>query len=272
MKQAKKPYKLNSKQLHLLKLIYKFRYITAPLLTQYKQQKSRQSMRITLDRLVNQGYLDKQLNHNQSFGNKGHRYYLTTKGIKLLLNEPNLSKQSLHSMYKNKSASTTFIDHNIDVFKALLSIRNSYPDTFHIFTKSEISNFGWLIDTKPDMYIRRITKSPKLPYEYVLDVFNDVPAFVIKKRLLAYIDHYDSDEWRETTKDGSDIEYPVILIVCPDSRIERQVQNYVSRVLDSMGIDELHIYTTSLKALLNPKEHQSAIWSDLYKPEKLLSL
>ena len=271
MKLAKKLYKLNSKQLHLLKLAYKFRYITAPLLTQYKKQKSRKSMYDTLERLVYQNYLDKKLENNQTFQNKGTRYYLTAKGIKLLLGDSNLSKQSLHSMYKNKLASSAFIDHNIEVFKTYLHIRDNYPDKFHIFTKSEISPFGWLPETKPDMYIRRITNNLELSDEYILDLFSDVPAFVIKKRLEAYIEHYDSGEWKDP-KSSSDIKHPTILIVCPDSRIEKQIQDYANRVLDSMGIDELHIYTTSLRALLSVKELEPAMWSDIYKPEKLLSL
>ena len=39
-----------------------------------------------------------------------------------------------------------------------------------------------------------------------------------------------------------------------------------------MGIDELNIYTTTNKALINPNNNVKVIWSNATEPEKLVSL
>ncbi len=58
-------YPLNTKQLHILKLTYKFRFITAPLMARYLGLKSRHSMYEALERLVDRKYLGKRVDGNE---------------------------------------------------------------------------------------------------------------------------------------------------------------------------------------------------------------
>jgi DNA-binding MarR family transcriptional regulator len=242
-----KHYSLNAKQLQVLKLIYKFRFINSSLLASYKGI-SRISTFKTLKILLDQGYIGKQYNPGYRLQGIGKRYYLAPKALRLLRGDPQLDDKTLLNMYKNRSISDVFISHNIDVFKVYLSFRDKYPDTFQIFTKSEMGVFTSFPVPKPDLYLSRIKPSKKLPNEFLLDIFTDAPQFIIKKRAKAYIEHYDSGEWEAEARTP----YPAVLIVCPDSKIETNLQAHINRILDNMGIDGLIIRTISIKTLLEP--------------------
>jgi hypothetical protein len=260
-------YSLNAKQIYVLKLMYKFRFITSSLLASYKGinvSSSKRALKILLD----QKYIGKKYEKEYRIQGKGTRYYLLPEALKLLRAGHDLNEQVLLNMYKNKSLSSTFIDHNIDIMTVCVRLRGQYPDSFHIFTKSELGTFGYFPDPKPDLFLNRIKPSENMPNEYMLDIFTDPRLFLIKKRMDAYIEHYDTGDW----EDVAETDYPVILIACPDSRAERSIQRYITKTLDSMGIDELRVYTTTTKALLSPETQNTNIWSNVFEPERVTSL
>lgn len=259
-----KRYTLNAKQIHVLKLLYKFRFITASLLAEYKSI-SRVSSNQSLQVLLDQEYIGRYYENDFRIERKGPRYYLAPKALRFLKDAQDINEQALHSMYKNKTVSSGFIDHNLDVLKAYLSIRD---DSFDIFTKSELGIFDYFPEPKPDLYINRIDPLDDTPNEYLLDIFTDTQTFVIKKRIKLYIEHYDSGEWEAE----SETDYPAILVVCPSARVEKQIQEHAATILDNAGIDELQIYTTTIKALLGARGSEVSIWSSVYEPERLLHL
>jgi len=259
-------YPLNTKQLHILKLTYKFRFVTAPLMAQCIGLKSRHSMYEALERLVDQKYLGKRIDGNEGFTNRGARYYLAPKSFSIL-RDIGLNQQVLKSMYKNKSVEISFIDHGVDVLRAYISLRAIYNDDFNVFTKSELGNYDYFPEPKQDLYLHRINKPTDEPWDYLFEIFVSTPTFIIKKRLAAYVDHFDSDYWQEVTKTA----YPVLLVACPNPRVENTIRLHLIKTLDNMGIDELNIYTTTIEALIS-SGGTKLIWSSVYDPKKLVSL
>jgi hypothetical protein len=270
MTKSIKYYPLNTKQLHILKLIHKFRFMTAPLLAQYKNLKSRHSMYMTLELLTQQEYLIKRIDRDVAFQSKGGRYYLARKSFKVLRDTQGYSKQSLHAMYKNNLVRESSVDIYIETIRFYLALRDSYPGTFHIFTRSELTDFSELPDPRPDLYLNSITASGDSSKEYLLYTFTDTQFFVFKKAFDAIIEHFDSDDWKEDVEDETD--YPAVLIVCADSRLEQRVQQHIAAKLDNTGIDDLEMLTTSSKGLLNSNKANRTIWSDVLEPEVLVSL
>lgn len=67
--------------------------------------------------LLDQEYIGSKYEKAYKLQGKGPRYYLTSKALKLLRNDPKLNDQRLTNMYKNKSLSDSFMEHNIEVFK-----------------------------------------------------------------------------------------------------------------------------------------------------------
>ena len=264
MEKPSKHNTLNAKQLHLLKLAYKFRFITAPLMADYKGLKSRHAMYMTLERLAKQKYLGKRTDSNSNFQNKGIRYYLTPDGLKVLKDKYGFSNSAIFALYKNNIVSENFIEQYSDTLRVYLRLRASYPEVFHMFTKTELLDYDNFPEQLPNLYLNRIQSSELTTSEYMAYILPPTQLFILKKFLNMLLEHFDSGDWEE--------DYPTIVLVCPDSGTEERVQKHIASTLDSAGIDDLLIYTTSLKALLNSDKQNLTIWSSVYEPGKLLSL
>jgi hypothetical protein len=239
MKPPTKHNTLNDKQLYILKLAYKFRFITAPLLAEYKDLKSRHSMYMTLELLAKQGYLLRRKD-NTPFSNKGIRYGLAPKALPILRAE-GLDEQVLHTMYRNKTVLEEFIDHQTTVLKLYIALRDP---KLHIFSKTEQYVFEDFPQPRSDLFIRHIKPLKSKPNLYFLELYHDQPLFIIKKRLKALIAHYDT-EW-------PDPNYPTLLFVLADERTAKNFQKYADSLLEDMGMEEeIGVLTTTLTELLN---------------------
>lgn len=232
---------LNNKQLYILKLTYKFRFITAPLIAQYKDLKSRHSMYMTLELLAKQGYLLRRKD-STPFSNKGTRYGLAPKALPLLRAE-GLNDQVLHAMYKNKTVLEPFIDHQITVLKLYIALRDP---KLYIYSKTEQCVFEDFPQPRPDLFIRRIKPLKTKPNLYFLELYHDQPLFIIKKRLKALIAHYDT-EWPESI-------YPTLLFVLANERIAKSFQKYADSLLEDVGMEEeININAQTIKSLIAEK-------------------
>ncbi len=196
---------------------------------------------------------------------KAAEYYLSSKGITYLRDEQQLDKKVLHSFYKNKSVAQSFIDHNLDGAAVCVALRKSYPNTFEIFTKQEIAEYAYFPKVRPDIYLDRVTYADDIENEYMLEVFSEsTQLWVVRKRVLALIEHFDSGEWDEAKTD-----YPSILLVLATKNAEKSLQAFVAKTLDDTGIDNLAVYTTTMEAL---NGSDVAIWTDVQDTKELVSL
>jgi hypothetical protein len=258
-------YSLNAKQIHLLVLIYKFRFITGALLSKYLGLKRYDSVNKQLDLLVQQKFIGKRYRKNYKLMGIGARYYLLADGIKLLQNEHGISEKNLHPQYKNPSLSEGFFDQHIDMTKAYLALAKAYPDTFRIFTKSELFTFDYFPRPVPTLYLNRKEYGAKHD-EYLLDIFNDNKFFAMRLRVDALVQYYLDNEWQNTTGN----KFPGILFVCQDSSAESKIRDYIKQILDDKGMDdEVYFYTTTYKSLMTVSKK---VWSWVYKPELSITL
>lgn len=265
-----KHYSLNNKQIYTLKLIYKFRFINSTLLADYRGI-SRISSNKSLKVLLDKGYIGTRYEKSYKLQGKGPRYYLTTMGIRVLKAKTDLrlSRLTIANLYRNNLVTDVFIEHSLDVMTVVMALKAKYPETFNIYTRTELGNYEYFPKPKPDLYLNRIKLSTKLPNEYMLDIFTDVPPYVIRYRIKEYLQHYDSGDWEA----DAETDYPALLIVCPDEKSEKQLLKYLARKLDNEGIyiDDLNFYITSIDILTNP-DRDKDIWKSVYEPKKVLSI
>lgn len=254
----KKRNTLNAKQLHILKLTYKFRFITAPLLAEYKGLNSRHGTYMALERLLTQGCLMKRSDNNKDFSNRGTRYGLAPEGYKVL-QEHGFQKELFHTMYSNKSVTEGFIDHLIDTMRVYLYINTTYPETFEIFTRTELASYEAFPSPRPDFYMRHNETSA----EYFLELFHDAPPKNARKRLDDLLEHYDQEGWEQDS-------YPTLLFVLADGRTEGYFTEYAKKVLDNTGMeDEITVLTTTMKALSGSTKE---VWTSVLKPGELSAI
>ena len=247
MAKEKTHYNLNAKQLHILTLLYKFRYATIPLLTSYKNLKSN-SLQRTLDILLKKEYVGRKFEPVFKIDRKPAIYYLSSRGATYLKEDPRFDPNVLHSFYKNKSLSTGFMQHSIDTFTVYNALKKDYGDTYQIFTKQELGSFDDLPESKPDLYLRG-------EQEYFVTLAHDTQPYLTRKRMGEYIDHSEEEGWNR----GS---YPTLLFVFADSNNEARFLDFSKKALESAGIDigELTIATTTIKALTMPLR-ENKVWT-----------
>lgn len=245
-------YTLNEKQLRLLGLLYKFRFITAPLFTEYLGLKSNSVTR-NLKILLKQEYIGWKYDKSYKLDRKPALYFLDKNGIALLKTMPDYDHSVLHSYYKNRALSEETQQHYLDTFTAYNSLHAIYSDSYYMFTKSELASFDDLPEHKPDLYLRKADSSQ----EYFITLAHDVQPFIIRKRLAEYIEHSEDEGWPSG-------KYPALLYVFKSSSHESQFLDYATKVLDSAGIenDELPIAVTTIKALTRAP-YTASIWTFL---------
>ncbi len=235
-------------QIELLKLLYKFRFTTAPLLAEHKQ-KNQVTITQSLKTLLDKKYIARNYSPAYKLAGRGAEYYLTNEGIRYLRQNYELSEAVLHAMYKNKTIGQPFIQKCLLIYQVYISLQNQYTQTMKLYTRSEMQDAEGFPAPLPDLYLTFNDK------DYLLDIFTEYLFFYVKKRIDLIMKHYEGDEW-------SDEVYPTILLVFPDSRIEAKAQAYIEKVKDDAYIEDgdLNILTTTQKALLTGTEN--AIWSD----------
>jgi hypothetical protein len=151
-------YSLNQKQVHLLKLAYKFRFVSSSLLARYFNRSNSVGTYKALETLKDNGYLNKHYDTSYNLQGKAATYYLTPKGSKYLRDQLGFNEDVLRSYYKNKSVGQPFIDHSLNVFKTYLKLEHDYPNSFNIYTKYELASFGNFPNPAPDIYSNRMTQ------------------------------------------------------------------------------------------------------------------
>ena len=221
---------LTKQQLTTLKIIYKFRFITADLLSKYRSI-SIPTAKESLTILLKSGYIGRHYEKSYKLLGKGARYLLTAQSIKLLKDQEGLNERVLHARYKDKSATQSLIDSSLAVFKTALEIRTNYPEIFTIFTQYELANYSYFPRPLPDLYIRRNELDPTQTSEYFVVLVGDTQFFVVKKQIDRYITHYDEGEWRGRA-------YPQVILQTSNASLRKRVAEYIESLINSGYIDE----------------------------------
>ena len=221
---------LTAQQIHLLKILYKFRFITAELAGQYKGVSTR-AANIALGILLKNELVYRRYDKSYKLLGKAARYYLAPKALKHLRDEYGLNSAVLHARYKDAHVSEAFVDHTIKIVEQCTGIRSAYPNMFTMYTKAELADSNEFPQPLPDLYITRINESEGVPTSYFLDIVSDMQLFLIKKRIVQYIEHYESGDW-------NGLVYPTIILVCADVSTMKKLGAYIQDTLDNAFIEE----------------------------------
>ncbi len=233
--------KLSNKQLHTLKIIFKFRFVTSSLLATYRGV-NKNSLNRMLQNLVDQKYIKKQYDNSYRIDRKGARFSLAPKGITYLIKNTDLPKKTLHAMYNQKSEA--FIKHCLTTFELANHIKQAYPDQFFIYSSTEISGDSDFPLPRPHLYLRRQEPNDTKPYEYFIELHHDSQPFLIRKRFNKLLEHYDDEGW----PDG---DYPSLLFVLSSDRQAKTFLEYTQSVFKSTGIDDVGLIAVSTGKMID---------------------
>jgi len=249
--------KLNSNQIQMLLLVFKYRYVTAALLARHKgtnKSAATKSLRILLE----QEYIDRRYDNSYRLLGKSASYCLTPKGIKVVKEDADKDEGALRAIYKDRKATDSFIEHNLSVMEALVQLKSLYGSHLMYFTRSQVMGFDIFPNPGPPLYMRESEPAEnEEPKEYMLEIYTDTLAWIIRKRIDEYITHFDEEGWSKGRH------YPTLLFVAPNKRIEKHLQKYVETARDDAYIPDkdLIFMTTTVKDLFT--RSNMFIWTNV---------
>jgi len=237
MEASEKEVKLTVQQQRVLKLLFKFRFVSAQLLGQVMGIRRVSSYEV-LEKLVAKELVTKVYKNEYRIHGKPAYYYLNKTGVTTVRKLMDVKESVIHALYKNDDMSDEFISHSMKLMQCYVAIIRFLPEGTDIFSKAEINRFRQFPKNRPDMYIR--TPSGK---EAIVVVVDDKPLYIVRKRLDEIVTHNEDEGWEG--------DYPHICFVLQDNSAKYSFLFTTNKKLESMGMDEyeLSIRATNLAAL-----------------------
>jgi len=241
---------LSAKQVSLLQVVFKFRFVSSDLLAEYLG-KDRSSVYENLYVLVNQGYVAKQYDKTYRIRGRPASYCLATKGIRYLRENTDISRKALRNMYKNKNMDEAHVDKCLLVMQIAITLNKQANHTFDIATKYELSDEEFFLRPLPDLYLSRKKAKEGQKLDYTLDIFEpNLPTWILRKRLRDYQEHCHEAEL-------DDNDYPDVLLVASNDSTERRLHKQFK-----YSMQDFEFYVTTLERLLEPNNIHKPIWKD----------
>ncbi len=250
--------KLTGQQQRILKLLFKFRFVSAGLLAMVMGIR-REGVYQVLEQLVSKGVVTKVYKEEWRIDRKPAYYYLNKSGVTVVRKVMDVKESVVHALYKNDETTADFIEHSLKLMQCYVSILKYLPEGSDIFTKSEINRFKQFPKTRPDMYVR--TPDGK---EAIVVIVDDSPLYIVRKRLDEIVTHSEDEGW---TSDS----YPRICFILKDHSAKYSFLYTTEKKLESMGLedDELPILAASLDSFKTPIVSP---WSSPLKPKEYTKL
>lgn len=217
-------HKLNKNQEDLLKLCFKFRLLTAPLVARHRN-KHRFTVKESLHTLTLYGLLGCKFPKEYRLANRPAEYYLTTKGARYLRVVLNQNPGALRRTQYDKRASPEFIDKCLDIYDSYIHLQRLYPEV-PILTGSEMYSHDFFPAPHPQLFIQG-------EQQVFVDIFYEKYSRPIRQRIKQLISHQDSGKWPDDT-------YPSSMLIVPNDRLKQKTTDFVER----LGLDtEFKVYT-----------------------------
>lgn len=249
--------RLTKQQQRIILLIYKFRFVTKPLLAQILKIRH-DSTYEALESLVKIELIVKVYKQSWRIDRRPAYYYLSKKGVTAVRKLLEVKESAVNSLYKDENASNDFINECLTNLACYIPISQNYPDAT-IRSKTEINRFKVFPKHRPDFYIKTSDGDEAI----IVIMPTNLPYFV-NNRLDEYVTHSEEEGWR----DGK---YPTIAFVLQDNSRKAGFLFKTQKKLESMGMDEseITIVATSIDALQSGKP---STWGNAFKPTKPVAL
>jgi len=214
MDSIKRNNKLSEKQINVLITIYRFRFITIPLLAKYNLV-SNQSMAGSIKVLKEAGLVNKRYSSSYKLQGKAARYFLSPNAIKLFQDNNDINQHSLNLFYKTKLLSEEACDSHIQTLQTYLDYKAKLTSNYILKTKYELYKHEDQPDPPSDIYAQSNRKQQP---DIFIEIHNNSQAFIIQKRL-TYLAEFIEDNYED--------KQPKVLLITnkKDKKLERIIEN-----------------------------------------------
>lgn len=228
------------KQLHLLILLYRFRFLNRIQLQTLLQHKDTKRINTWLKDLTNKKIIGRHYSSKLGESTNPAIYYLMTESKKLLTGQPNVDDSQLKRVYREKTRSIKFINHCLLLADFYLDLIKTCDGKTHFFTKTDLASHDYLPFKHPDAYIATETKNKTKRYFLeIIDV--GTPRFMIRSKIKQYVEYFDAQIWQDKTAHP----FPTILLLCPDDKIKDFLHKHIAKVMEEEADIDINIYLST---------------------------
>ncbi len=237
--------KLNSEQITVLELLYKFRFGSNDLIAQFFGKKDRSFVFKRLSILQELGLVGKRFESSYRLRGRSAAYYLLPEGARTIQKyreEGDTDEVNIKAIYKDVIVSEKFIDHCFAVFALYMMLSEKYGDDLDFFSKADqAASFDNLPKPLPDGYLT--FQEDDSTRHYFLDILDDDAHLLIdaSKKIKRYIDYKKSGDWSLVAKAS----FPKIIFVCNSEEASRRVQKRCDAILHKAWVLDAKFTTTT---------------------------
>jgi Replication-relaxation len=228
---------ITPKQLEILILLYRFRFLSSKQVQEILGHKDRKRSRACLSDLVSKGYVKSSYERNKlGENNKPAIFNLTVAAVKVLKDREECRALGFRHLYGENGRSRRFIDHCLLLADIYLEFREKSENRdadLHFLTKSDQCVFEAFPKPLPDAYIA-IKSSSRKTRRYFLEITDpDTPRFALRWKVKRYFTYEESGGWRRHHNSQS----PTIILICPDEKTKVYSGRYAASVSKNSHLD-----------------------------------
>ncbi len=237
---------LNSEQIELLELLYKFRFGSNNLVAEYLGKSSRGQVFNRLKVLEEQDFIGKRYDSSYKLQGKSAAYYLTATGARKIQDTRDADEEPINikAIYKNHTLSEDFIAHCLHIFALYNQLKAQHGDALDYFTKPDLQAYEHFPKPLPDAFVSFEAENETT--HYFVEILEDSqPFFTVVRKVQSYFVYKDSGNWAITNAD-----FPTILFVCESASLQKRVQKQIEKSMRKRWEDDV---TFSATLLANPE-------------------
>ncbi|MEI6040145.1 MAG: replication-relaxation family protein [Candidatus Berkelbacteria bacterium] len=260
MKQTTPTLQLKTKQTEILTLLYRFRFLNRNQIQILLTHKYHSRILNWLNELTDLKLIIKS--YDKSFTTDPAVYQLDKSARKYLKDNSKLNIKPLNRLWRETKYSPQLEKHClflVDIYFSLIEFTVKLKSELHFHAKTDLYGMANLIDPKPDAYFA--IENKETIKRYFLDILDDLPPMVLRRRVKQYFEYFDSDQWQDNT----DKPFPDIILVCPNRRIKSHLFYYIqNKISDDF---EINFYLTTWDILKDKGMCQKSL--EKVKPKEI---
>ena len=262
----------NAKQLEILRLFYRFRFLTSTHLVILLNLKHTNPNQIhqRLKVLLDNHLIDRHYSNQYKIDRRPAEYFLLKDGVAALKQYmgDKCDSKVLHSIYSDKDTKPKPIAQYLRVCTIYCYLKQCYgDDNLKFFTKSQIRSYTYFPKRRPEAFIRLDVDGEQK--EFFLEVIDpNKPLFDYVGRVRRYIEYSDDGTWQEKT--GRKL--PTILFIGDTVGTEIRIQKQAARFIKKHYDDEPKVYTTNIEKLKTIAPNYDRVWRDVEETNKVVGL
>ncbi len=231
---------ITPKQLEILLLLYRFRFLNRHQLQHFLNHKDPKRLNTWLKHLTTHKIIGRHYSTKLKENTKPAIYYLTTGAKQILSAQPTVQESQLKRVYREKLRSLRLQEHCLflaDFYLLLEQYATTQQATLHYFSATDLVTHHYLPKRQPDAYIA-LTDAATTRRYFVLSIDPGTPRFMIRSLITHYLEYLSASTWQKQTGNPN----PSILIICPDDTFQTFVHQFGSQALEE-ELSEAQLFT-----------------------------